>query len=82
MTTRPKVPTPVEYGNDTNFWVEYPSGLIDISRKTHLQSVADTGAPEGPPPLQPTQVDIEVDRGRTVRIDKEASAIVIIDMQK
>jgi len=79
MTTRPKVPVPVEYGNDTDFWVEYPSGLVDISRKTRLGSIADS---EGPPPLQPTQVDIDVDRGRTVRIDKETSAIVIIDMQK
>lgn len=80
MATRPNVRTPVEYGNDTDFWVEYPTGLIDISRKTHLQSVADSA--EGPPPLQPTQVDIKVDRGKTVRIDKETSAIVIIDMQK
>ena len=82
MTTRPKVPAPVEYGNDTDFWVEYPSGLIDISRKTRLESIADGEGLSLPPPLQPTQVDIEVDRGRTVRIDKEASAIVIIDMQK
>jgi hypothetical protein len=73
---------PVEYGNGTDFWVEYPSGLIDISRKTHLQSIANSEGLSLPPPLQSTQVDIEVDRGRTVRIDKEASAIVIIDMQK
>lgn len=82
MTTRPKVPRPVEYGNEIDFWVEYPSGLIDISRKTYLQSIADGEGLPLPPPLKPTQVNIEVDRGRTIRIDKEASAIVIIDMQK
>ncbi|KIM48229.1 hypothetical protein M413DRAFT_225546 [Hebeloma cylindrosporum] len=88
MATRPlKVTEPVEYGNETDFWVEYPSGLIDISRKTHLRCITDSGDSEGqqplglPPPLLPTQVDVKVDRDRTVRIDKEASAILIIDMQ-
>ncbi|KAF8960985.1 Isochorismatase hydrolase [Flammula alnicola] len=79
LTMRPKVPTPVEYGNETEFWVEYPSGLVDVSRADRLPSNAAADAK--PPPLKPTQVDIEVNGDRIVRVNKEATAIVIIDMQ-
>jgi len=77
MVSRPNVPVPVEYGNDASFWVEYPTGLIDLSRIGHLRS----SAVSSPPPLKSDQVDIEVDGGRTIRINKEKTAIVIIDMQ-
>ena len=41
MTTRPPVPFPVEYGDPTSnsFWVEYPNGLVDLSRSTHLRDL-------------------------------------------
>lgn len=78
MAARPPVDTAVEYGNPASFWVEYPTGLIDVSRTQHLSSSASEASP---PPLSSTQLDIPVD-GRTVRIDKASSAIVIIDMQK
>ncbi|KAE9408094.1 Isochorismatase hydrolase [Gymnopus androsaceus JB14] len=41
MTSRALVPHPVEYGDPTSnsFWVEYPSGLVDLSRSTHLKDL-------------------------------------------
>ena len=80
MVSRPNVPAPVEYGNDTSFWVEYPTGLVDLSRTDRLPAV-DTES-SSPPPLKSNQAEIEVDGGRIVRINKETTAIVIIDMQK
>lgn len=80
MVTRPNVPTPVEYGNDTSFWVEYPTGLVDLSRTDRLPSSAVDHP--SPPPLKSNQAEIEVDGGRVIRINKETTAIVIIDMQK
>jgi len=92
MSIRPKVPKPIEYGSGNNFWVEYPSGLVDISRTDRLpmtegkEPEPDHGnSPQGQrpePPLKPTQIDVSVDGERVVRIDKKATAIVIIDMQK
>jgi len=79
MTARPKVPRPTEYGNDANFWVEYPSGLIDLSRSHRLSTEASEQA--SPPPLKPTQAEIPVNGGRTIRINNEATAMIIIDMQ-
>ncbi|TFK41189.1 Isochorismatase hydrolase [Crucibulum laeve] len=89
MIARPTVPTPVEYGNDASFWVEYPSGLVDLSRSHHLPGSQDTDAliseskqaDTQPPPLKSTQVDIPVDGGRTIRVDKKSTALVVIDMQ-
>lgn len=89
MTTRPRVAAAVEYGNATSFWVEYPSGLIDLSRLAHLdkgplkvvqdENVADMQVRQ----MQPsTQLDVQVDGDRVVRIAKNRSAIIIIDMQK
>lgn len=89
MTTRPPVDKPVEYGNATSFWVEYPSGLVDLTRSAHL-SEAEAPAPgakdsdsdsAGPPSVQSGQLDIAVD-GRTIRVDAKKSALVVIDMQK
>ena len=36
MVQSPKVSVATEYGNATSFWVEYPNGLVDVSRTTHL----------------------------------------------
>ncbi|EGN94455.1 hypothetical protein SERLA73DRAFT_114689 [Serpula lacrymans var. lacrymans S7.3] len=81
MATRPKVDKAVEYGNAASFWVEYPSGLVDVSRSRHVDNDATHG-PIAPPAVLPSQLDIPVDRERMIRIDKTSSAIVIIDMQK
>jgi len=81
MVSRPNVPAPVEYGNDTTFWVEYPTGLVDLSRTDRLPS-SPVDNPSSPPLLKSNQAEIEVDGGRIVRINKETTAIVIIDMQK
>lgn len=78
MISRPFVPTPTQYGRDSSFWVEYPSGLVDLSR-THPLS---DGAEEPTlPPLKAGQVDISVEGDRTIRIDTKSTAMVIIDMQ-
>lgn len=82
LIMRPKVPSPVEYGNDTDFWVEYPSGLVDLSRDDHLPADVAAAAKASPPPLKSTQAEIEVNGERVIRVDKEKTAIVIIDMQK
>ncbi|KAF9015134.1 Isochorismatase hydrolase [Cyathus striatus] len=81
MTTRPKVPVPVEYGNDASFWVEYPSGLVDLSRAQHLPKDAESAKGATPPPLLSTQVEIDVNGGRSIRVAKDATALVVIDMQ-
>lgn len=77
MIARPTVETATEYGDPTNFWVEYPSGLVDLSRSQHLVEKN----PE-PRALQGTQLEIAVDGGRTIRVDKSKTAVVVIDMQK
>jgi len=84
MTTRPPVDTPIEYGNASSFWVEYPSGLVDLTRTAHLPTPGTTKVTD-PPPLSPGQLDVPVDgqgQRRSVRINAAASAYVIIDMQK
>ena len=69
---------PITYGNALSFWVEYPSGLIDLSRSQH--PTGEFG--EKPPVLASEQVDIPVDGGRTIRIDTKSTAMIVIDMQK
>ncbi|KZT09501.1 Isochorismatase hydrolase [Laetiporus sulphureus 93-53] len=82
MTVRPYVSSPIEYGNAASFWVEYPSGLVDLTREAHLPTDEATKKDVQAPSLQPrTQLEISVDALRTVRIAKERTAIVIIDMQ-
>ncbi|KAG9314334.1 Isochorismatase hydrolase [Chiua virens] len=76
MSSRPKVFNATEYGNAASFWIEYPSGLIDLSRTAHLQE----GASE-PLQLQPSQMDVPVNGDRVIRIDGSKTAAVIIDMQ-
>ena len=92
MVKRPRIPVATEYGNAAAWWVEYPTGLIDVTRTTHLprgplpagdvaQDQATREVPI-PPLVKETQLDIPVDGERTVRIATKHSAIVIIDMQK
>lgn len=77
MSSQPMVSKVTEYGNAASFWVEYPSGLIDLSRTVHPQE----GKYEAPQ-LRPSQLDIPVDSDRIIRINKSTTAAVIIDMQK
>ncbi|KZS96027.1 hypothetical protein SISNIDRAFT_451689, partial [Sistotremastrum niveocremeum HHB9708] len=78
MTTRPRVDSPKQFGDPGagTFWVEYPSGLVDITRSHALETSADE-----PPKLSAGQHEIPVENDRTIRYDAEKSAIVIIDMQ-
>ncbi|GLB36124.1 putative isochorismatase hydrolase [Lyophyllum shimeji] len=78
MASRPLVPTPTQYGRDSSFWVEYPSGLVDLSRTHPLQDAAETPSP---PPLKAGQVEISVEGNRTIRVDTKSTVMVIIDMQ-
>lgn len=84
MSTRPPVSSAVEYGSasvaDAAFWVEYPSGLVDVSRSARLSSSTGSSLAE-PPELGEGQREVDVD-GRTIRIDAKRSALVVIDMQK
>jgi hypothetical protein len=77
MATRPRVSKAIEYGNIANFWVEYPSGLMDLTRSQHL--TIDGAEPSL---VSSTQLDIPVTGDRTIRVDKSRTAAVIIDMQK
>ena len=95
MTTRPRVEKATEYGNTASWWVEYPDGLVDLSRSVHLPvdkeasetvtrlpsniKVADV---KDSPERKTGQVDIEVDGGRKIRIAAKRSALVVVDMQK
>ncbi len=92
MVHRPKVTAAIEYGNAASFWVEYPSGLVDLTRTTHLPKanlqngsvVHEEPAQDAPvPPLrEETQLEIPVDGGRVLRFSKKNTAIVVVDMQK
>ena len=78
VKARPRVDSPTEYGNDLSFWVEYPNGLVDLTRSTHVN--ADTGIE---PPISTTEhLDIAVDGDRVTRVARKRTALVIIDMQK
>ncbi|KIJ57328.1 hypothetical protein M422DRAFT_148576 [Sphaerobolus stellatus SS14] len=75
---RPHVSSPTVYGNASlgSFWVEYPSGLVDMTRST-----ATPPTDGNPPKKEEKFLDIDVDGERKIRIDPKQSAIVIIDMQ-
>lgn len=79
MATRPPVSETTKYGAGTSFWIEYPSGLIDLSRSN---DTALSGSTQECPQPSPEQLDIPVEHNRTIRVDRKSSAIVIIDMQK
>jgi hypothetical protein len=74
MVARPRVETAVQYGSTATpqgFWTEYPSGLVDVSRTTQLGD-----APAADPPLTSALLDIPVDGNRTLRVKKDATALV------
>lgn len=78
MKSRPRVDELIEYGNAASFWVEYPSGLVDLTRTTHAST---DGGPQ--PNVDPrTQMDIRTDGDRVVRVENKRTALVVIDMQK
>ncbi|KAJ7125606.1 Isochorismatase hydrolase [Mycena crocata] len=82
MATRPPVSAPIEYGSEATpqgWWIEWPSNLVDLSRTTHLPP--DSGAEAQSPLVTPDLLDIPVDGDRTIRVKREATAVVIIDMQ-
>ncbi|KAI0682687.1 Isochorismatase hydrolase [Cytidiella melzeri] len=80
---RPHVDLATEYGNASSFWVEYPSGLLDLTRTAHLpSSQPDIDRGVHPPQLNAeTQWELSVEYDRVLRLNKAHSAIVIIDMQ-
>ncbi|KAI0052864.1 Isochorismatase hydrolase [Auriscalpium vulgare] len=78
MTERPRVEEITEYGNAASFWVEYPSGLLDLTRSVHAEPPHKQASE---PPLQGGQIDIPVDGGRTIRVDATKTALIVIDMQ-
>ena len=78
VKVRPRVDSPTEYGNDLSFWVEYPSGLVDLTRSTH----ADTNTKNDPPIDSSEHLDITVDGGIVVRVARKRTALVVVDMQK
>lgn len=92
---RPAVSEPTEYGNAASFWVEYPSGLVDLTRTVHLPVAAkahsNSEKPDEqltfedttpvPPLVASRQWEVEVDGDRSLRLSKAHTAIVIIDMQ-
>ena len=86
MTTGKTVPTQrlridkaTEFGSAGSFWVEYPSGLVDLTRSQHLPA-DDSEVVE--PPLTKEHFDIPVDDGQLVRINPATTAFIITDMQK
>ncbi|THH01825.1 hypothetical protein EW026_g947 [Hermanssonia centrifuga] len=89
---RPRISVATEFGNATDFWVEYPSGLVDVTRTAHLSNLVKADGEEvlihkdaavRPPPLNAEmQWELEVDADRTLRLAKTRSAFVIVDMQK
>ncbi|EIW86751.1 Isochorismatase hydrolase [Coniophora puteana RWD-64-598 SS2] len=77
MTARPRVERAVEYGNEASFWVEWPSGLVDLTRSRHLE----TSGGEDEEALSGAHLEIEVDGGRRIRVDKARTVLVVVDMQ-
>jgi hypothetical protein len=78
---RPRVEEPQTFGSvkSGSFWVEYPSGLVDLTCSNPLES---GGMPVNPPQKSLGQLDIGVEGDRMIRIDATKTAIVIVDMQK
>ncbi|KAJ4002329.1 hypothetical protein F5050DRAFT_1802290 [Lentinula boryana] len=91
----PHVSKPVEFGDPKSgdFCVEYPNGLVDLSRSNHLddQKRSDIDTTEEPgarpgssvttPTLRSGQLDVPVTGDKTVRVDTKKTGFVIIDMQ-
>ncbi|KAF8517198.1 Isochorismatase hydrolase [Hysterangium stoloniferum] len=78
--SRPRVTEAKVFGSVKlgSFWVEYPSGLVDLTRSSPLSP--DKNLCHGPQ-KEAGHLDIDVDGDRTIRVDPKQSVIVIIDMQ-
>jgi hypothetical protein len=84
---RPRVTDPTTFGDPKagKFWIEYPSGLIDITSNHPLPPSAEDGskpvvAPE--PALCSQELEFDVQGDRSIRLDVRKTAAVIVDMQK
>ncbi len=95
LQPRPRIATATEFGNAISFWVEYPTGLVDLTRTAHLPLAAEahnqpTKAQEvvhedpvpQPPLVEASQFEVQVDGDRRLRLNRATTAIVIVDMQK
>ena len=71
MSVRPNVLTRTMYGTPDSYWIEYPDGLVDLSRQG--QGKEREGG---------KLVEFDVQGERRVRIDTGITALVIVDMQK
>ncbi|KAG8679768.1 hypothetical protein FRC08_016750, partial [Ceratobasidium sp. 394] len=71
MSVRPPVTSLTTYGDPStnSYWVEYSSGLVDLSHPNDSSPKKDV-------------VEFEVAGERRVRIELGASALVVVDMQK
>ncbi|KAF9270098.1 Isochorismatase hydrolase [Marasmius fiardii PR-910] len=78
MVSRPPVESALQYGFNAAFWVEYSSGLVDLTCKNPLKPSENSDVP---PPKGPGEFEFAVDGGRTLRVDANATALVVIDMQ-
>ncbi|KAL0071856.1 hypothetical protein AAF712_000778 [Marasmius tenuissimus] len=77
MVNRPLVQSPIQYGASASFWVEYPTGLIDLTCK-HPLLEGNLEIPQ----RDADDMEIAVEGGRTLRVDSKVTALVVIDMQK
>jgi hypothetical protein len=70
VVKRPRIGEATEFGNASNFWVEYENGLVDLTRSQHLD-------PSGSPPgaAKDGQWDIPCEGERTIRVDARATAV-------
>ncbi|KXN90056.1 Peroxyureidoacrylate/ureidoacrylate amidohydrolase RutB [Leucoagaricus sp. SymC.cos] len=102
MTSRPYVESPKVYGGTLDveggagFWVEYPDGLMDLTRSHWIHSAGgaqlnggtpangSSGKDEKPPALD-AEFQVEIDVGgepkRRIRVSKDKCALIAIDMQ-
>lgn len=71
MSVRPNVTARTKYGTPDSYWVEYPDGLVDMSRRG-----------QGKEPKGGKLVEFNVQGERRVRIDTGITALVVVDMQK
>lgn len=71
MSVRPNVPARTTYGSPDSYWIEYPDGLVDLSRE------GQGNEREGG-----QVVEFSVQGERRVRIDTGITALVVVDMQK
>jgi len=77
--SRPRVTNRSTYGNPSNFWVEYPSGLIDVTREHANYAPEDKSSSPQDPAAQ--ELDLDVQGDRLLRVSTAKTAMVIIDMQ-